>query len=137
MTRFFNYTNATPPEYKKNIECTLKKMDRSSNVATYTPFISVFCIAVVGALQTGLSSSSPISPYYGMMTLLLSAGTTLVLGVAKVTESKSQAHAAKLIEYGVKEGFFKDRTITDEEKGGQAPLHLEIDATKLRLIHAL
>ena len=138
MARFFNYTNTTSPEYKKNLESTLNKMDKSSSIVAYTPFISVFCIAVVGALQTGLSSSSSISPYYGMVQLILSAGTILTLGIAKLKASKSQENAAILIEQGVKEGFFKQhRTIQDEEKGGQVHLHWEIDATKLRLIHAL
>jgi len=135
--RFFNYADKAPQEFKDKLNESLVAMDRSNQAVTNTPFAAAFCIALVGALQAGLSLPAPIA---SIAQILLASSAALIMGVSKQVKNTNYTFASNLIMQGVREGFFKQPApIVFEAKlsaQDEITLQHEIDATKLRLLHS-
>jgi len=103
-SRYVDYSDLAPQDFKNKLEAALRSKDQSLDAQTYTPYASSFVVAVLSALELGLSGTA--RPYLNFAQVITAACAKTVKTVTAKTATLAFNSATKIIETGVSRHFF-------------------------------
>ena len=111
MTRFFNYSLTVTPEYKAELDKTIKKFDATNDGVTYTPTVAALVMAIVGVIQTALQNSVPAnresySNVLSSLQIAIPIVSTFIIFVCNKQHTAAESSLKLLIADGMTRGFF-------------------------------